>query len=348
MKKSRNTPHSLGVVIVTYNSSDVICDCLETLLAAAQDTALRIVVVDNASHDETVDVIEAWAAGADDYTLPADLPFTTNPIPKPVPRAPAENDVGSLHLIQSGVNDGFAAGVNIGLAHLAEDPAIDRFWILNPDCVVPPGTPDAFAQHDAGRFSLMGGRVTYYDRPYMVQMDGGTINRWTGVTSNVNLYDSVSETTPPRPDEIDFISGACMIASREFYESAGPMCEDYFLYYEEVDWALQRGDLPLALCAGARVYHRAGTSVGSPRPGRIASPFSLYFKFRSQMRFVRKHLPRSVLFAWIYVLAKAAQYRLKGWKPEAQAILDGARERVPSEEIRSRLSTEMTKRLWVS
>lgn len=341
MKKFEHTPNTLGVVIVTYNSADVIRDCLETLLASSQDVALNVVVVDNASPDETVDVIEAWAAGNDDYTLPIDLPFATTPLPKPVPRAPAETGISSLHLIRSYVNGGFAAGVNIGLEYLAKDPAIDRFWVLNPDCVVPPGTPAAFARHDAGQFSLMGGRVTYYDQPDMIQMDGGTLNRWTGVTGNANLYASIYETSPPRPDEISFISGACMIASREFYETAGPMCEDYFLYYEEVDWALQRGDLPLAVCAAARVYHRAGTSIGSPSPGRIASPFSLYFKYRARMRFVREHLPMSVPFALAYILAKATQYRLKGWRVEARAILDGARGRVPSEEIRLQLPTEV-------
>lgn len=333
----RSTPLSLGVVIVTYNSADVIRDCLETLFAAAEEVTLRVVVVDNASPDTTVAMIEAWVAGEDGYNLPSDLPFTIAPLRKPVPSTPAGEGESTIHLIRNDVNGGFAAGVNIGLTHLAGDPAIDRFWILNPDCVVPPGTPAAFVEHDAGRFSLMGGRVTYYDRPDMVQMDGGTINRWTGVTSNINLYASISETSPPRPDEIDFITGACMVASREFYEIAGPMCEDYFLYYEEVDWAMRRGDLPFTICAEARVYHKAGTSIGSPTHGRIASPFSLFFKYRARMRFVRKHLPRSVPFAWAYIFAKASQYWLRGWKPEARAILDGAREHNPPEEILARL-----------
>lgn len=337
---------TLGVVIVTYNSSDVIRDCLETLLAAADGVALSVVVVDNASPDATVDVIEAWAAGVDGYTLPADLPFTTIPLPKPVTRA-AENDgENTLHLIRNGVNGGFAAGVNIGLTYLAADLTINRFWVLNPDCVVPLGTPTAFAHYDPGRFSLMGGRVSYYDKPDMVQMDGGTINFWTGVTGNINLYSSIEIAAPPNADALDFISGACMIVSREFYETVGPMNDEYFLYYEEVDWALRRGNLPLAICAKARVYHKAGTSIGSPTHGRIASPFSLYFKHRARMRFIRQHLPKSVPFAWVYTLAKATQYWLKGWRPEARAIIAGTRESTPSEEILSQLSQETIRQVW--
>ncbi len=191
----------------------------------------------------------------------------------------------------------------------------------------------------------MGGRVTFYDQPDMVQSDGGTYNRWIGTTANANFKSFISEAKLPLPAEIDFISGACMIVSREFYEAAGPMCEDYFLYYEEVDWSLQRGDLPLAICAEARVYHRAGTSIGSPTHTRAASPFALYFKHRAQLRFARKNLPRSTPLVRAYMFAKAAKYRLKGWKPEARAILDGTRERVPSEEIRSQLSTQVRDRV---
>lgn len=342
----KNFPVPLGVVIVTYNSADVIRDCLETLLAAAADVALSIIVVDNASTDMTADVIKAWAAGEDGYTLPPDLPFTTTLQPKPVTLTFGDRGAGRLHLIQNSVNGGFAAGVNIGLEYLANDPTLDRFWVLNPDCVVPPGTPSAFARYDAGRFSLMGGRVTYYEQPDMVQIDGGTLNRWTGVTGNINLYSSISTATPPSAIEIDFITGACMIVNREFYETVGPMREEYFLYYEEVDWALRRGDLPLASCAEARVYHKAGTSIGSPTHGRIASPFSLYFKHRARMRFVRQNLPKSLMFAWAYTIAKSTQYWLKGWHPEARAIIAGASESAPSEEILSRLSSEAIGRLW--
>lgn len=314
----------LGVVIVTYNSSDVIRDCLDTLLSGAEDVTLRVVVVDNASPDKTIDVIEAWASGEDHYTLPADLPFTTTLFPKPVSSALEPNEGGSLHVIRNEINGGFAAGVNIGLAHLAKFPRIDRFWVLNPDCVVSPGTPGALLRHDPGRFSIMGGRVTYYDRPDMVQMDGGRINRWTGVTSNINLYASIEETSPPDPATIDFITGASMVASREFYEAAGPLPEEYFLYYEEVEWAMRRGHLPLAICPTARIYHKTGTSIGSPTHGRIASPFSLYFKHRARIRFVRRYLGASLFAAWAYTLAKAGQYWLKGWKPEAWAIAKGA------------------------
>lgn len=131
-----------------------------------------------------------------------------------------------------------------------------------------------------------------------------------------------------------------MVASRAFYDAAGPMPEEYFLYYEEVDWAMRRGALPLAFCAQARIYHRAGTSIGSATLDRLASPFSLYFKHRARMRFVRRHLGSGVIMAWAYTFAKAGQYMLKGHGVGALAVLSGAFDANISASIRRRLGTQ--------
>ncbi len=171
----------------------------------------------------------------------------------------------------------------------------------------------------------------------MIQIDGGTLNRRTGVTGNANLGAPHPTSPMPQADRLDFITGASMVASRAFWEVAGPMPEDYFLYYEEVDWALRRGDLPLAVAPGAIVYHRAGTAIGSPTLGRPAAPFSLYFKHRARLRFVRRHFPQNLLVAWAYTLVKAGQYRLKGWREEAAAVIAGARQAPPPQAVRARL-----------
>lgn len=326
-------PSPLGVILVAYNSADVILDALETLLgaAAADGTALCVAVVDNASTDGTAAAIAAWATGDAPHVPSAVLPFPHLPVPKPLPE-------GALTVIPAGVNGGYAAGVNLGLAHLAANPAIDRFWILNPDSLVPPGTPRAFAGHDPGPFALMGGRVTYCDPPDMIQIDGGTINRWTGVTGNINLGRTIGDTPAPAPTALEFVMGASMVASRAFLDRAGPMPEDYFLYYEEVDWAMRRGDLPLAVCPDARIYHHAGTAIGSQAVGRPASPFSLYFKHRGRMRFVRKFFPRSLPTAFAYSCAKALQILLKGYRREALTIMRATLDLPPPPAIRARLS----------
>ena len=339
------SPPTLGVVVVAFNAEDVILDCLESLLAS-QGTALRIIVVDNASTDDTVSTIHDWAAGDAIYAAASDLPFAVQPYPKPVLLTGGVTSVdGPCHtvrLIATGINAGFAAGVNRGLQELAGCADVDRFWILNPDSVVAPETAAAFATQPVtpAGFALMGGRVLYLETPDKIQIDGGTINEKTGVTGNIGLAASASATPCPMPSDIHFITGASMVASRRFYEIAGPMPEDYFLYYEEVDWALRRGNLPLVYCAGGIVYHRAGTAIGSPTLGRPASPFSLYFKHRGRLRFMRRHFPRNLPYAYAYSLAKALQLLLKGYPEEARTILGASFDWKPSASIRARLGPE--------
>lgn len=318
---------TLGVVVVTFNATDDIFDCLESLLASA-GVALQIVVVDNASTDGTVAHLRDWAAGTAPYIVPGDMPFALTAAPKPVTLYTAGADTPrcahSITVIETGVNAGFAAGVNIGLAELATRSALDRFWVLNPDSAVPPDTARAFATYDTGPFSLMGGRVLYYDAPHNIQIDGGTINKRTGVTGNIGLGCPAARAQTPAAADLDFITGACMIASRAFYEAAGPMPEDYFLYYEEVDWALRRGALPLAYCPEGIIYHKAGTAIGSPTLGRLASPFSLYFKHRARLRFVRRCFPMGLPGALAYSCAKAVQLLLKGGTREAWTLMLGS------------------------
>lgn len=321
----------LGVVIVTYNSSDVILDCLESLLAS-EGAALSIAVVDNASGDGTLEHIRSWAAGQAAYSAPDGLPFALAAAPKPIalgPMAegPASEQGHGIDLIDAGANGGFAAGVNLGLRHLRGDPGLDRFWILNPDSMVPPDTACALAEMPAppGGFSLMGGRVIYLDETCdTIQIDGGVIDRRTGVTRNVNQYASASRTPPPDVAKLDFITGASMVASRAFLDRAGLLPEDYFLYFEEVEWALRRGYLPLAYCPDARVYHHGGTAIGSVVPGRIASPFSLYYLHRSRLRFVRRNLWRALPGAVAYSIAKAGRIALSGHWKAAAAVLAGS------------------------
>jgi len=346
---------SLGVVIVLYNSADVILDCVESLLAS-RNVRLDVVLVDNASTDNTCQVIRDWAAGRVPFKPAPDVPFAIAGAAKPLSLLSAfpQSDgraAGPGHrivLLETGLNAGFAAGVNRGLTLLAGVTELDRFWILNPDSIARPETASAFAMQaePAGGFGLMGGRVLYCPSDDVIQIDGGTINRKTGVTGNLHQHASHPATPAPHADQMDFITGASMVVSRRFQDHAGPMPEDYFLYYEEVDWAMRRGDLPIVYCPDAVVYHRAGTAIGSAGLGRPASPFSLYFKHRARMRFVRRYFPASLPMAYAYSLAKAAQLGLKGYPKEAATLLGATFGRPPAAEIRTRLSPEAAKRAF--
>jgi hypothetical protein len=220
------------------------------------------------------------------------------------------------------VNGGYAAGVNLGLQCLLKASGIDRFWILNPDSIVDPGTPLRFATAPDGEvpFGIMGGRLSYLDMPDVIQLDGGIIDWRTGGTRNLNQGLSTADCPAPDAKCLDFVSGGSMVVTRAFCDHAGLMPEDYFLYYEEVEWALRRGAMPISYCPDAVVYHRAGTSIGSSTPGRVGSDMALYFKHRNRIRFLRKTRGRAPLAAYAFTFAKAAQVALKG-HPRAALIM---------------------------
>jgi GT2 family glycosyltransferase len=321
----------IGAVIVGYQSGDVIGPCIRSLLASS-GTAVRIVVCDNASSDDTIDVVRSVAAEAD-------LPVAEWPADKVGALGP--EDLGQITLIRSPVNLGFAGAVNLGLRVLLADPGVSLFWLLNPDGVATPGAAAAYLRAaEEGPFGLMGGRTLYHDPPNHIQSDGGRVSAWTGMCGNVNLGRLPDEVTMPDASAIDYISGANLVASRAFVEQVGLMTEDYFLYYEEVDWAARRGDLPLRLCPDALVLHHVGTSIGSATTARRASAFANYFNFRNRMRFMRRFHPVRLPVAYAYSMAKIASLVVKGAWSEAEGAFRGMHGLAPPDAVKDRIAPE--------
>lgn len=331
---------AVGVVVVTYNASGVILDCLESMLAST-DVDLRVVVVDNASSDDTVATIQNWAVDPTGWTqAPGDhfAPVTHGPITltTSVPAA-GKNEIA---LLASDENTGFAGGVNIGMRLLQADADIDYFWVLNPDCVAENATGATLVNFadKSGPFSIMGGRVYLKTPPLTIQVDGGRVNFLTGICNPYNLLLQGRDVPTPASETLDYISGAHMFASRVFVDTVGLMNEEYFLYYEEIDWCCRRGDLPLLFCPDAPVHHEAGHSIGSAHIERGPSAMAAYFTGRSRMRFMKTHKPMSLPIVYLYSTAKSLKFFAKK-NPEAGfAMLRGISGLRPPLKVRNILS----------
>lgn len=316
----------IGIVIVAFQSEDVIAACLESI-AASQGVRPRIVVVDNASPDATCATVRGWAASRS-----PGLSF-------------AEARVGALDradadvtLLRAPVNGGFAFAVNRGIEVLRTDPDLDLFWVLNPDCEVLPDTASHFVRAGRdGAFALMGGRTIFHGRRDRIQTDGGRVSLLTGVVTSVNSALPVDQAHMPDASEIDFVTGASCVASRRFIDRAGLMSEDYFLYYEEVDWAFRRGDLPLRQVPEAIVLHHGGTTIGTGTIDRRPSPFSNYFNARNRIRFMRRFAPSRLGLAYLHGLAKTAHLALSGAYEEAAAFARGLFSLPPPAAVRARI-----------
>jgi GT2 family glycosyltransferase len=315
----------IGVVVVTFQSAETIEACLDSLHNSVH-ADLRVALCDNNSSDGTLGKVRDWARRNN-----IDLDETT-----------PEADPGSSRFtfLRTGGNLGFAGGVNAGLRFFLADPGIDLFWILNPDGEALPETAGAFARcaAEAGDFALMGGRIRYHEDPRHIQSDGGRVFRWSGICKNLNAGLLPEEASLPAAADLDFISGASLVASRLFVQRVGLMKEDYFLYYEEVDWAARRGDLPLVLCPEAEVLHHGGTAIGTGAVNRRASPFANYFNYRNRMRFVYRFRPVALPSAWVLSMLRVVKLLWLGALDEAVAAARGCTGMSPPRQVRDRIS----------
>lgn len=342
----------LGVVVVLFNSADVVVECLESLFAS-RDVELSVVVVDNNSTDNSCDVVRDWSSGRVRFSPPERSPlfYDSTEVAKPVPLAeykPNEQFQISpgVTLIESPVNGGFAYAVNLGLKALLAAPDIDLFWIFNPDCVTHPDTAASYIRHaEKASFALMGGLTIYYENPDQIQSYGGRVSRWTATCVPISRGCSPRNTTAPDASTVDFVTGANMVASRQFVERVGLMTEEYFLYYEEVDWAFRRGSLPIVIISDAVVYHHGGTSIGSGTVSRRATPFANYFNYRNRIMFARRYFRWQMSIVYLGALAKGVQLVLQGSRNEAWAIFRGVFNCRPPREVLGRVVDPAARKL---
>ena len=324
---------TIGVVIVAYGSADVLPSCLRSL-ARSTHMELKTVVVDNASPDGSAEAARRAAADFERQGRFGFREIAAEALDGPsmdglaadglAAHGLAAHALPSLTLVTSSVNRGFAGGANIGLDLLRRDPEVDLFWLLNPDTEVPPDTAAHYAlKAAAGPVGLMGGRVLFHGAPDMIQSDGGRTGRWTGICRNVNYGEDPATAVPAAPDTLDYLMGANLVASRPFLAQVGLLREDYFLYYEEVDWAFRRGDHPLAFLPDAIVHHHGGTAAGTGNKTRRATPLSTYYNFRNRMRFTARFNPKALPIAYAVSLWLAFRLLRAGAREEGMAALRG-------------------------
>lgn len=285
------------VVVLNWNGWRDTIECLESVFRL-EGAAITAVVCDNASDDESVGQIEAWAKGEVGAQRSPMLP--AEPVRKPLAfrrlsRSQAEREPSdglALVLIDTGGNLGFAGGCNVGIRHALRDPRCSHVWLLNNDSVA---APDALARMLAllssrPRVGLCGSQVCCYERPAMVQTFGGLLNRWFFTTHS--LANGATAGALPEPAKVDYVPGASMLATRAFLENVGLMSEDYFLYFEEIDWAVRaKGRFELAVCSASVVFHRGGASIGTPGDKGERGLRSEFYLLRGRLLFAKRVFP---------------------------------------------------------
>lgn len=316
-----------GAVIVNYQCAPLALDAALSALGAG---AARAVIVDNASPDGSADFIEDVIAGRRSHIpTPPPSPLEGD---EPVFAAVAGASHAPVKMIRAERNGGFASGCNIGLRALASE-GLDRFLLLNPDALVARNALGHLATRLADdRAGLCGASVVSFEAPHVVQAFGGaTLDPVLLTGRNIGEGSHLAAAPDRRSVEARLVYplGAAIALRRDYLSRAGYLDERYFLYYEEVDWALAGGAAnPPAWAPRAVVYHRYGAASKSRRVAAGApsdrSPLSDYHMTRSRILFAMKWRPLLAPLAVAAGGAQAASRMLRGRRDNAAAVLRAA------------------------
>jgi GT2 family glycosyltransferase len=281
-------PPRIAVVVVTWNSAAVLPGLLDTLDTGLGNLARQVIVVDNASSDDTVAITSQSAV--------------------------------HCTIVQTGRNAGYAAAINAGLA-VAEP--YDAALILNPDIRLEPGCVEAMYASlgdDVGivvpRLYLGNGSLAWSLRrePTLLRAAGeavlgrraGRHPRWGETVLDEAAYE--------RRTTVDWATGAIMLVSGACLEVCGPWDESFFLYSEETEFALRARDRGFLtrLVPQAGAVHLEGESKVSPRLWALLTV--------NRVKLYRRRHSRAVTaLYWLVVLLREASRALLGRSRSARA-----------------------------
>lgn len=253
------------VIIVNYNAGLLLKQTVQSVLLS--EDVSKIIIVDNHSTDGSMDEVARMAVSQ-----------------------------SRLICIHNQENLGFAKACNIGVEAAGNG---EYLLFLNPDCLMEskdlerllgvmkssPKTgmagplllnPDGTEQ--AGGRRAVPTPWRSFVRAFGLSKLG---QRYPRLFSDFSLH---QQPVPAGPEEVEAISGSCMLVRRKALSDVGPLDEDYFMHCEDLDWCMrfrQRG-WKIVFVPDARVIHHQGTCSQS-RP-----VFVEWHKHKGMMRFYKK------------------------------------------------------------
>lgn len=220
----------LSLIIINYNTKKILLACLESIQNTVRHSSYEIIVVDNGSSDKSVEAVH---------------------------RA-----YPSVTVIANKTNEGFAIANNRALGIMRGRYAV----LLNSDTVMMEGALDrllAFMDScpEAGMsgpqlLNADGTNQTSYGR--FPTLAGEFVSRRFLRLMAPRVYQHLFARcglAQDRPHIVDFIIGACMVVRKDAIDKTGMLDEDFFFFYEEIDWCRRMHD------DGWAVYHIPETKI---------------------------------------------------------------------------------------
>lgn len=297
----------LSIVIVSFNTRDLLRECLASLEKNSRGISKEVFVVDNVSRDDSAGMVER------------EFPWAT--------------------LIRSNVNLGFAGANNKAFAR-----ATGRYVVLlNSDAFLKEGALDRAVEHmeNDPRIGIGGARLIGRDGDWQpsARMFPSPLNEFLTISGLSGKYASSRffgrfDRTWANPEEaadVDWVPGAFSIIRRDALEKAGYFDENFFLYYEEVDLCRRFKKAGYRVCywPDVLVMHYGGESSKTVKELSLSSSGSQLslWRMRSAFLYYRKH---HGWLAWIAKELERSWHRIRAWKNRSAANEDQIRKREDS------------------
>jgi GT2 family glycosyltransferase len=257
----------VSIITVNFNQPAVTELLLASIPGLHNNPSVEVIVVDNGS--------------------------SQNYVPQWVAKYP------HIRFIRSDVNLGFAGGNNLGIKAAKGE----YLFLVNNDTEFTPDLMELLADtlDKHPQTGMVSPKIQYFSEPGVIQYAGFTaMNFFTCRNScigqfekDTGQYDHVSGPTA-------FAHGAAMMVRKSALEKTGLMAENFFLYYEEMDWCerFKRAGYTIEVNMQALIYHKESISVGK------SSMLKEYFMNRNRILFMRRNADVfHLLFFWLYFVA---------------------------------------------
>ncbi|MCI9313487.1 MAG: glycosyltransferase family 2 protein [Lachnospiraceae bacterium] len=291
----------IAVILVNYNGKQYNTACIDSLFAqtlhSENSREIRVYVVDNASRDDSMQMIQEHFAGD-----------------------------GRIEAIFLDDNYGFSYANNVGI-RCAEEWGADYVLLLNNDTEA---DEDMMAQliACAGRHpgSMIAPKIYYSDRRNVIWSAGGDVSPLIRKVRHIGI-DQEDQGQFDEERQIGFATGCCLLIPKAVLETAGNLDERFFLYYEDTEYSfrLRKLQIPVYYCPGARVYHKVGASSKG-----ADSPLCAYYIARNWLLCDRMYLgaayPLFLLYFAVNRTICCMLWLLRGKRALVQATCRGIRD----------------------
>lgn len=242
----------VSIITVNFNQPAVTEDLLRSLREVNTYSNIEIIVVDNGS--------------------------TINPVPEWKVHYP------HITFIRSDLNTGFAGGNNIGI----QEATGEYLFLINNDTEVTATLIGELVDtmESNSKIGLLSPKIHYFDQPGMLQYAGYTpMNYFTARNACIGQFEMDEGQYDSKSGVTGYAHGAAMMISKAALKKAGGMAENYFLYYEELDWCerIRRAGFEIHTNLSTLIYHKESVSVGK------RTALKEFFMTRNRILFIRKN-----------------------------------------------------------